>query len=215
MKRCASVRAYLKAGVPALSRGSDFSREQLAHLAAAIAEVGRPADIADILSLLRTDIDRRRTSRDSMSYTNVYVPAIIRLDPDNREKTLIDVLAIPEYADEVSQEFARAYHEKPVDGRDRTARYDRMWAAREGRLPPPGTTMLACAMCRSALRADRAIDERGRAGKGTWPNHLADEGGRQGARAHRPARSSTLSPAGPGYSSNGTKDAASKPLSAW
>ncbi len=132
------LRTYLKAVVPALSGGSEFSREQLAHLAAAIAEVGRPEDMADILSVLHADIDRRRASRDAMSYTNVYVPAIGRLDPDSSEKVLVDLLAVPEYTDEVSQELARGYREKPADVRDRTVRYDRMWAAREGRLPAPG-----------------------------------------------------------------------------
>ena len=58
-----------------------------------------------------------------MSYTNVYVPAIVRLDPDSSEKVLVDLLAMPEYTDEVSQELARGYREKPEDVRDRTVRY--------------------------------------------------------------------------------------------
>ncbi len=50
---------------------------------------------------------------------------------------LIDLLPEPEYLSDVAAAMARDFVPKPERSFDRTFRYDLMWAAREGRVPPP------------------------------------------------------------------------------
>jgi hypothetical protein len=72
-----------------------------------------------------------------MSYSNYYIPAIMRLDPEQGEKVLIGLLREPEYFHVLGQEMTRPFLVKPAGAFDRGMQYDRMWAAREGNAPAP------------------------------------------------------------------------------
>ena len=128
------LRAFLKAGVATVLRDAGPDREPLANLAAAIAEVGQPEDMADLETLLRADIEGRR---DAMSYSNYYVPAIMQLDPEQGERVLIGLLPEPEYFYVLGQEMSRPFLALPAGAFDRSLQYDQMWAARESKSPPP------------------------------------------------------------------------------
>jgi hypothetical protein len=61
----------------------------------------------------------------------------MHLDPAGAEQVLIDLLPEPEYFSDAATALARDFVPKQERSFDRTFRYDLMWAAREGRVPPP------------------------------------------------------------------------------
>jgi cation transport regulator ChaC len=130
------LRAYLKAGVATVLQDGGPDRQPLANLAAAIANVGQPEDMTDLVTLVRADLERRNAARDAMSYSNYYVPAIMKVDSGQGEKVLIDLLPEPEYTHVVGQEMSRPFVVKPASAFDRSMQYDLMWAAR-GNAPAP------------------------------------------------------------------------------
>lgn len=148
----AGLRAYLKSGVDLVLRQDDFNGEEKADLASAIAQVGKPEDMADLVTLIRADIERMRRSRAArtagdrgplgnggiMRYAPWHIAAVMHLAPVGAEQVLIDLLHEPEYLSDAAAAMARDFMPKPERSFDRTFRYDLMWAAREGRTPPPG-----------------------------------------------------------------------------
>lgn len=147
----ARLRAYLKGCVDLVLQQDDFNGEEKANLAPSIAQVGKPEDMADLVTLIRADIDRMRRGRAAraagdrgplgngsiMSYTGRHIAAVMHLDPAGAEQVLIDLLPEPEYLSDVAAAMARDFVPKREGSFDRTFRYDLMWAAREGRTPPP------------------------------------------------------------------------------
>lgn len=105
------LRRYLKAAVPGVLGLDDFRGEDKARLASALAEVGEPEDSADLLKLIRADIERVRSGRPAraqgdqsakaqgsvMSYSHWHVQALIRLDHAAAELAVVDLLKEPEY----------------------------------------------------------------------------------------------------------------------
>jgi hypothetical protein len=150
LKAC--LRAYLKSSVDVVLRGDDFSGEEKANLASSIAQVGRPEDIADLVTLIRADIERMRRGRaaraagdrgplgngGSMSYASWHIVAVMHLSPAGAEQVLVDLLPEPEYLSDTAAAMARDFVPKPERAFHRTFRYDLMWASRDGRVPPPG-----------------------------------------------------------------------------
>lgn len=148
----ARLRAYLKSSVDVVLRQDDFNGEEKANLASSIAQVGKPEDMADLVRLIRADIERVRRGRaaraagdrgplgngGAMSYAGWHVAAVMHLDAAGAEQVLIDLLPEPEYRSEAAAAMARDFVPKSERSFDRTFRYDLMWAAREGRTPPPG-----------------------------------------------------------------------------
>lgn len=148
----ARLRAFLKSSVDVVLRQDDFDGKEKANLASSIAQVGEPEDMADLVKLIRADIERIRRGRaaraagdhgplgngGSMSYARWHIAAIMHLDPVGAERVLIDLLPEPEYLSDTASAMAREFVPKPERSFDRTFRYDLMWAAREGRVPPPG-----------------------------------------------------------------------------
>lgn len=146
------LRAYLKSSVEVVLHQDDFSGQEKANLASSIAQVGKPEDMADLLTLIRADIERMRRGRaaraagdhgplgngGTMSYAGWHVAAIMHLDPVGAEQVLIGLLPEPEYLSDAAAAMARDFVPKPENSFERTFRYDLMWAAREGRTPPPG-----------------------------------------------------------------------------
>jgi hypothetical protein len=147
----ARIRTYLKGNVDTVLRQDDFGGQHKANLASAIAQLGHSEDMADLVTLIRADIERvRRGSKaradgdsgplgngGSTSYSGWHVEAVLQLDPAGAEQVLIDLLSEPEYAIDVAQAMARDFLPKPERVFDRTFRYELMWAAREGRAPVP------------------------------------------------------------------------------
>ena len=91
----ARLRAYLKGSVDLVLRQDDFNGEEKANLASSIAQVGKPEDMADLVTLIRADIERMRRGRaaraagdhgplgngGSMSYAGWHIAAVMHLDP--------------------------------------------------------------------------------------------------------------------------------------
>lgn len=148
----AHLRTYLKSSVDVVLYQDDFNGEEKANLASSIAQAGRSEDMADLVRLIRADIERVRRGRaaraagdrgplgngGAMSYAGWHIAAIMCLDATGAEQVLIDLLPEPEYRSEAAAAMARDFVPKPEGSFDRTFRYDLMWAAREGRTPPPG-----------------------------------------------------------------------------
>ncbi len=138
----ARLRAYLKGSVDIVLRRDDFYGEEKANLASSIAQVGKPEDMVDLVTLIRADIDRMRRGRAAWvagdrgplgnggitSYAGWNIAAIMHLDPTGAEQVLIDLLPEPEYLSDVTEAMASDFV--------RTFRYDLMWDTREGRTPP-------------------------------------------------------------------------------
>ena len=148
----ARLRAYLKSSVDLVLRQDDFNGEEKANLASSIAHVGKPEDMADLMTLIRADIERMRRGRaaraagdhgplgngGNMSYAGWHIAAVMHLDPAGAEQVLIDLLPEPEYRSDAAAAMARDFVPNPERSFVRTFRYDLMWAAREGRTPPSG-----------------------------------------------------------------------------
>ncbi|MBI2770532.1 MAG: hypothetical protein HYX47_12975 [Burkholderiales bacterium] len=148
----ARLREYLKSNVDLVLRDDDFNGQEKANLASSIAQVGRPEDMADLVTLIRADIERMRRGRAAraagdrgplgnggvMSYASWHIAAVMHLDAAGAEQVLIDLLLEPEYLSDAAAAMAREFVPKTERSFDRTFRYDLMWAAREGRIPPPG-----------------------------------------------------------------------------
>jgi hypothetical protein len=148
----ARLRTYLKSSVDVVLRQDDFNGEEKANLASSIAQVGKPEDMADLVTLIRADIERVRRGRapraagdrgslgngGAMSYAGWHIAAVMLLDSAGAEQVLIRLLPEPEYRSEAAAAMARDFVPKSERSFDRTFRYDLMWAAREGRTPPSG-----------------------------------------------------------------------------
>jgi hypothetical protein len=148
----ARLRAYLKSSVDLVLRQDDFNGEEKANLASSIAQVGKLEDMADLVTLIRADIERMRRGRAAraagdrgpignggiMSYAGWHIAAVMHLDTASAEQVLIGLFPEPEYLSDAAAAMARDFMQKPESSFDRTFRYDLMWAAREGRTPPTG-----------------------------------------------------------------------------
>ena len=148
----ARLRAYLKGSVDLVLRQDDFNGKEKADLAWSIAQVGEPEDMADLVTLIRADIQRMRRGRaaraagdrgplgngGNMSHAHWQIAAVVHLDPSGAEQVLIDLLPEPEYLTAAAAALARDFMPKSEHSFDTMFRYDLMWAAREGRTPPPG-----------------------------------------------------------------------------
>ena len=146
----ARLRAYLKGSVDLVLRQDDFDGAEKANLASSIAQVGEPEDMADLVTLIRADIERRRrgwaarTAGDrgplgngaNMSYAGWHIAAVMHLHAAGAEQVLIDLLPQPEYRAYAAAAMARDFVPKREHTFDTRFRYDLMWAAREGRTPP-------------------------------------------------------------------------------
>ena len=148
----ARLRSYLKSSVDVVLRQVDFSGEEKANLASSIVQVGEPEDMTDLVTLIHADIERMRRGRAAWvagdrgpvghggitTYAKWNIAAVMHLDPAGAEQVLIDLLPEPEYRSEAAAAMARDFVPKSERSSDRALRYDLMWAAREGRAPPPG-----------------------------------------------------------------------------
>ena len=148
----AQLRAYLKDSVDLVLHKDDYNGEEKANLASSIAQVEEPEDMVDLVTLIRTDIERIRRSQAASvtgdhghlgnggiwSYARWHIAAVMHLDPVGGEQVLIDLLPEPEYRIDVAAAMARDFVSKQERSFDTTFRYDLMWAAREGSTTPPG-----------------------------------------------------------------------------
>lgn len=148
----ASLRAYLKGSVDLVLHQDDFNGAEKAKLASSIAQVGRPEDMADLVTLIHADIERMRRGRaaraagdrgplgngGSMTYASWHIAAVMHLDPVGAVQVLIDLLSETEYLSDVAMAMARDYVPKLERSFGQTLRYDLIWVARAGRTTPPG-----------------------------------------------------------------------------
>ncbi len=146
------LRAYLKGSINLVLGQDDFNGEEKANLASSISQVGKPEDMADLVTLIRSDVDRMRRGRAALAAgdhgplgnggrvicAGSHIAAVMRLDPTGAEQVLIDLLPEPQYRSEVASAMARNFMPKPDRSFDRQFQYDLMWAAREGDTPTHG-----------------------------------------------------------------------------
>ena len=150
--RKARLRAYLKSSVNLLLRQDDFDGDEKADLALSIAQVGKPEDMTDLVTLIHADIKRVRRGRAAraagdhgplangsfMSCAGSHIAAVMQLDPAGAEQVLIDLLPEQEYFSAATDAMAHDFVPQPEHSFAWKFRYDLIWAAREGRSPPPG-----------------------------------------------------------------------------
>lgn len=172
------LRAYLKGSVALVLRQDDFNGEEKANLASSIAEVGRPADMADLMRLIRADIERMRRGRaaraagdngpvgqgGSTSYARWHVDALIHLDASGADQMLMDLLPEPEYLSDVAAAMARDYVPKREHLFGPTFCYEEMWAARERLVPPPGNDDRRCSFVAAINAEMKRLRERNQDG---------------------------------------------------
>jgi hypothetical protein len=173
------LRAYLKSSIDLVLRQDDFNGEEKANLASSVAQVGKPEDMADLVTLIHADIERMSRGRaaraagdhgplgngGSMSYARWHIAAVMHLDPAGAEQVLIDLLPEPEYVSDAAAAMARDFVPKPERSFDRTFRYDLMWATREGRTPRRGDDQRRTRFA-AALNAEiRRLQEQNQDGK--------------------------------------------------
>jgi hypothetical protein len=146
------LRSYLKDSVDTVLNQDDFSGEEKANLASSLAQVGKPEDMADLVRLVRSDIERIRRGRAAraagdrtalgngatMSYARWHTSAVMLLDSTGAAQVLIDLLPEPEYRSEVAAAMARGFVPKTEHSIGRAFRYDLIWIAREAQTPAPG-----------------------------------------------------------------------------
>ncbi|MCP3167316.1 NACHT domain-containing protein [Myxococcus qinghaiensis] len=148
----AGLRAYLKSSVDLVLRQDDFNGDEKANLASAIAQVGKTEDMADMVTLIRADIERMRRGRAAraagdqgpcgnggyMSYARWHIAAVMYLDSADAEHVLITLLQEPEYLSDAAAAMARDCMPTTKHSSNRMSRYGLMWAAREGCVPSAG-----------------------------------------------------------------------------
>ena len=146
------LREYLKNSVGLVLGQDDFDGEEKANLASAIAQIGEPKDMEDLVVLIRADIERRRDGRSAlaagdrgpiatggrMSYARWHIAAAIHLDPSRADQVLIDLIGEPEYRIDVADAMTHDFIARPEHSLHTTLHYDSMWAARKRRTTPPG-----------------------------------------------------------------------------
>lgn len=140
----ASLRDYLKNSIDIILRIEDFSGEEKANLASAIALIGKPEDLIDLIRLLRADIERVRRGRaaraagdhgplgnsGAISCARRHINALTHIDSPNTIQALIDLLPEPEYCVEVAEAMACDFALKPENPFAQAFHYDLIWEAR-------------------------------------------------------------------------------------
>lgn len=148
----AHLRGYLKGSVELVLRQQDVRGEERANLSSSIAQIGDVDDMADLVLLIRSDIERMRCGRaaraagdqgplgggGSFTYASWHIASVKQLDGAAAEQVLIDLLCEPDYLSAVASAIACEF--LPKQGRSfvRATNYETLWAARGGRIPPLG-----------------------------------------------------------------------------
>jgi hypothetical protein len=198
----ARLRSYLKDNVDLVLRQDDFNGEEKANLASSIAQVGQPEDMAALVKLIGADIERVRRGRAArvagdrgplanggiMSYAGWHIAAVMHLDLTGSEQVLIDLLSEPEYLSEAAAAMARLFLPKPEGSFNRIFRYDLMWAARQGRVPPSAneqrrTRFAAALNAEIRRRQEQSQGDKSTAELKAFANALAAIDGRGSAAA--------------------------------
>ena len=196
------LRAYLKTSVDLVLRQDDFDGKEKANLASSIAQVGQPEDMVDLATLIHADIARIRRARAAraagddgplangayMGQALWHIAAVQHLDSAAADHVLIDLLCEPEYCAYAASAMTRDFVPEPDGSFYREFRYDLMWAAREGCMPPVGDAerrMRLAAALNAELERLREQSEDGKsaAGQAKLATALAAIDGRGSAPA--------------------------------
>ena len=139
------LRGYLKKAMPTVLREDDFRGELKANVAAALALVGEPEDVADLEMLARADIERMKAGRAApvrgesgeqaraahTSYAHWHVHALTHLGTAEADDLLLELLKESEYERFVCEELARRASPKTDEPLAQKVEYVRIWDARE------------------------------------------------------------------------------------
>ena len=145
------LHAYLKNSVDLVLGQDDFNGEHKAHLVHVSRQLGHPEDMDDLVRLIHADIDRMPRGRDAraagdqgpvgngaiMTQAGWNIAAVKQLDGAESER--VSSICCPSPSTPLMRQSAMAsdFLPKPERAFDRTFRYELMWGAREGRIPPP------------------------------------------------------------------------------
>jgi len=139
------LRAYLKRGVQLAADPHGVRAETRANLAALLAQVGEPDDLADIRQLVEADGIRFREmqearsrgnrSHEEMGYHYHFIDAVAKVDPAAADHALLELLGKPEYerilAERLPQRAKRS--EPQVSFGSPRLEFARIWDARAGK----------------------------------------------------------------------------------
>jgi hypothetical protein len=145
-----ALRKYLNQGLSFLLAQEDFNGELKAHFAVALARIGKPEDMADLYRLIRADIERIRRGRPArlrgehgpladgalMQWSTWYLRALVYLDSQAAEATLLELLGEPEYERDAAAALVQsARTQNTATERSfgfKAPDYRVVWAARNG-----------------------------------------------------------------------------------
>lgn len=139
------LRAYLKRGANLAADPHGVRAETRANLAALLAEVGEPEDLADVRRLVEADAIRFREmqearargdrSHENMGYHYHFIDAITKVDPAAADHALLELLGNPQYERILVERLPqRARTSEPRVGSE-SARTDfaQIWDSRAGK----------------------------------------------------------------------------------
>jgi hypothetical protein len=109
----------------------DWTRAQAAIV---LGRIGDPEDIADLRRLITADIERERAKPTGMIYANWYTRALLLLDANDADSTLIELLREENYVREAARNLQQL---AVMPNRDnsflrKATDFEAMWAARAG-----------------------------------------------------------------------------------
>ena len=141
------LRGYLKNGVSFASSQADPSGTLLANLASALARVGEPPDMADLVALIQADLKRLQNVREArsagkpvhgiMGWAMWHLRAVVSLDRDEAENVLVPLLNEEEYEVDAARSLLGLAtidrSEKSIFARKKN--YALIWNARDAQNP--------------------------------------------------------------------------------
>ena len=144
----ALVLGYLKNGLPLVLEQDDFAGEVKAEFASVLSQVGEPADIGDLMTVVRADIKRVRDGRAAriraertaasdgavMNWTHAYVGAIVALLRGDADEILLSLFGEPEYERSLLEEYARQFGGAERRDLGRRPQFNQIWLARAQRV---------------------------------------------------------------------------------
>jgi cation transport regulator ChaC len=140
-----SLHTYVKKGLAIVLQQDDYNGELKANYASVIAQLGEPEDINDLMTLVRSDIERVKrghvaraagdrgpmSNGSAMSWASWHIRAIAELDSPGTDDVLINLLGEVEYERWVAEELPKLVLPTTAGQPFAKTDYGAIWAARD------------------------------------------------------------------------------------